>query len=297
MDFAELRLTWLKAFISAEEGQMVVVLKILLTLGVLYAVLLFGAWLLQRQLMYFPDTVRTPPELFGLSDVEEVTFQTPGGETLVSWWTKAQPGKPTLLYFHGNAGALVTRGERVRKYQDQGFGLFMMTYRGFGGSTGRPSERANVRDAKQAYEVLLSRGVAPDDIVLYGESLGTGVATQVAAEKECAGVILDAPYTTMTDVAALHYPYLPARWLMTDRYRTTAYIKRINAPLLIVHGEDDEVIPVEMGRKLFDLAKEPKQIATFKGAGHADHHAFGSYDVIWQWLKKLPQARRMKAAE
>ncbi len=276
---------------------MSVVLKIVLTLGLLYALLLLGAWLLQRQLMYFPDTVRTPPELFGLRDVEEVTFKTPGGETIVSWWTKAQPGKPTLLYFHGNAGALVTRGERVRKYQDKGFGLFMMTYRGFGGSTGRPSERANVRDANQAYDVLINAGVSPSDIVLYGESLGSGIATQVAAAKECAGVILDAPYTSMTDVAALHYPYLPARWLMTDRYLTKTYIARINAPLLIVHGEEDEVIPVAMGRALFEIAKEPKQIAIFKGAGHADHNAFGSYDVIWQWLERLPGAGKAKAAE
>ena len=276
---------------------MSVVLKIALTLGVLYACLLLGAWLLQRQLMYFPDTVRTAPELFGLDGVEEVTFKTTGGETIVSWWTKAQPGKPTLLYFHGNAGTLATRGERVRKYQDKGYGLFMMTYRGFGGSTGRPSERANVRDAKQAYDVLMSNGVSAGDIVLYGESLGSGVATQVAADKDCAGVILDAPYTTMTDVAALHYPYLPARLLMTDRYRTKAYIARINAPLLIVHGEEDEVIPVAMGRALFEMAKEPKQIATFEGAGHADHYVFGSYDVIWQWLERLPNARRVKAAE
>jgi len=276
---------------------MSMVLKIVLALGVVYAILLLGAWLLQRQLMYFPDTVRSAPELFGLINVEEVTFKTPGGETIISWWTKAQPGKPTLLYFHGNAGTLATRAERVRKYQNKGYGLFMMTYRGFGGSTGRPSERANVRDAKQAYAVLVESGVKPSDIVLYGESLGTGVATQVAVSADVAGVILDAPYTTMTDVAALHYPYLPARWLMTDRYLTKKYIARINAPLLIVHGEEDILIPVEMGRALFELAVEPKEIATFKGAGHADHHAFGSYEKIWQWLERLPVARRVKAAE
>ncbi len=271
---------------------MTVVVKIALTLGVLCAFLLLGAWVLQRHLMYFPDTVRAPPELFGLKNVEEVTFKTPGGETIVSWWTKAKPGKPTLLYFHGNAGTLATRGERVRKYQDKGYGLFMMTYRGYGGSTGSPSERANVRDAKQAYDVLIKSGVKPSDIVLYGESLGSGVATQVAVAKDVAGLILDAPYTTMTAVAALHYPYLPARWLMTDSYLTKKYIGRINAPILIVHGEEDQIIPVEMGRALFEMAKEPKEIATFKGAGHADHHAFGSYEKIWQWLERVPIARR-----
>lgn len=276
---------------------MSVLVKIALFLGVLYAALLFGAWVLQRHLMYFPDTLRTPPKVFGLNNVEEVTFKTRDGAMIVSWWAKAQPGKPTILYFHGNAGTLATRGERVRKYNDKGYGVFMMTYRGYGGSTGRPSERANVRDGKQAYDLLIKAGLSPSEIVIYGESLGSGVATQVAAAKDCAGVILDAPYTTMTDVAALHYPYLPARWLMTDRYLSKKYVGRINAPLLIVHGEDDQVIPVEMGRAMFAMAKDPKQIATFKGAGHADHHAFGSYDTIWQWLERLPQVQRVKAAE
>lgn len=276
---------------------MSLMVKISLTLAVLYAFLLLAAWMLQRHLMYFPDPVRTPPDLFGLEDVEEITFQTPGGETIVSWWAKAEAGKPTLLYFHGNAGTLATRAERVRKYQDKGYGIFMMTYRGFGGSTGKPSERANVRDAKQAYDVLIKNGVAPSQIVLYGESLGSGVATQVAAVKDVAGVILDAPYTTMVDVAAVHYPYLPARLLMIDRYLTKNYIARIHAPLLIIHGEDDEVIPVEMGRALFKLAIEPKDIATFQGAGHADHYMFGSYEKIWRWLEDLPRAEPVKAAE
>nr|MCH9765928.1 alpha/beta hydrolase [Alphaproteobacteria bacterium] len=207
-----------------------------------------------------------------------------------------QPGKPTILYFHGNAGSLVTRGERVRKYQERGYGMFMMTYRGFGGSTGQASERANVADAKQAYDLLISNGVKATDIVLYGESLGSGIATQVAAAKQVAGLILDAPYTTMVEVAELHYPYLPARWFMTDRYQSTKYIARINAPLLIIHGEDDVVIPVSMGRALYQAAQEPKEIAIFRGAGHADHHAFGSYQKIWQWLQALPAAAKRASA-
>ena len=206
---------------------MSLLLKACIIIGVLYGLLVVGAWLLQRHLMYFPDPVRTPPELFDLKNVEEITFETPDGAKLISWWTKAKPGRPTILYFHGNAGTLATRAERIRKYQEQGYGLFMMTYRGYGGSTGAPSERANVRDAKQAYELIVDSGVSPKNIVLYGESLGSGVATQVAAEKDIAGLILDAPYTTMVDVATLHYPYLPARWFMTDRYPTKKYIRRI----------------------------------------------------------------------
>lgn len=276
---------------------MSVAIKLVVVVAILYAALVLGAWFLQRQLMYHPDPVRTPPDIFGLNGVDEITFKTPDGARIISWWAKARPGKPTILYFHGNAGTLATRGERVRKYQEQGFGIFMMTYRGYGGSSGQPSEWANVRDAKQAYDLLVRNGVSPKHIVLYGESLGSGVATQVAADKEVAGLILDAPYTTMVDVAELHYPYLPARWFMIDRYLTKKFIKDIRAPLLIVHGEDDSIIPVAMGRALFDMAKAPKEIATYPGAGHADHHAFGSYDKIWDWLARLPQSQQIRAAE
>lgn len=272
-------------------------IKTAIILAILYGVLVFGAWRLQRHLMYFPDPVHTPPDVFGLSGVEEVSFETPDGARVLSWWAPAKRGQRTILYFHGNAGTLATRGERVRKYQAEGYGIFMMTYRGYGGSTGAPSERANVQDAKQAYDLLGEKGIAPQNIVVYGESLGSGVATQVAAAREVAGLILDAPYTTMVDVAHEHYPYLPARWFMTDRYLTTKFIGKINAPLLIVHGEDDAVIPVKMGRALYDMANGPKELATFPGAGHADHHAFGSYEKIWNWLARLGQGRQIKAAE
>lgn len=276
---------------------MAIFVKIIVALSVMYAGLLVGAWFLQRQLIYYPDPVRTPPETFGLSNVEEVSLPTLDGETIISWWSKAKPGQPTLLYFHGNAGTLATRSERVRKYQNTGTGIFMMTYRGYGGSTGKPSERANVRDAKQAYDFLISQGVPATKIVVYGESLGTGVATQVAAAKDVAGVILDAPYTSMVDVAEVHYPYLPARWLLIDRYNTRKYIDRINAPLLIVHGEDDAIVPVAMGREVYELARQPKEIATYAGAGHADHYMFGSYEKIWHWLERLPSRAIEKAAE
>lgn len=276
---------------------MPVALKLILFAGGLYALLVFGAWLIQRQLMYHPDTVRTSPRVFGLTNVDEIIFETPDGARILSWWSRAKSSLPTLLYFHGNAGTLATRGERIRQYQAQGFGIFMMTYRGYGGSTGRPSERANVRDAKQAYDYLIKNGVTPDSIVLYGESLGSGVAVQVAAAKDVAGVILDAPYTSMVDVAAVHYPYLPARWFLIDRYQTVKFIRRVNAPLLIVHGEDDAIIPVAMGQQLFDIADEPKAIATFPGAGHADHYMFGSYAKIFDWLRRLPRTRAVRAAE
>lgn len=263
---------------------MTLLLKIAVVLLALYVAMAAAVPFLQRRLIYFPDPTRFDPASVGLVGVQEVVLEPPGGEKVIAWYGPAKPGHPTILYFHGNAGSLESRSERIRKYTSRGLGVFMMTYRSFGGSTGAPSERANVADAKFAYDTLVAKGVAPSNIVVYGESLGSGVATQVAAGKKVAGLVLDAPYTSIVDLAALHYPYLPARWLMTDRYETLRYIGKVQAPVLVMHGEADDIIPVEMGREVFAAANDPKEIATFPGAGHSDHYQFGSYDVIYRWL-------------
>ncbi len=248
---------------------------------------------LQRHLMYFPDTTYFTPKTAGLTGVSEEVLQTPDGSRVLAWYAPAKPGQPTLLYFHGNAGSLETRIERIRKYMARGLGVFMMTYRGFGGSSGEPSEAANVADARLAYDTLTERlGIAPADIIVYGESLGTSVAVQVAGAREVAGIVLDAPYTSMVDLAALHHPWIPGRWFMTDRYETRRHIKAVTAPLLILHGEIDDIVPVTMGREIFNLANAPKTIKTFQGAGHADHYLFGSYDALYAWIEQLRRGRR-----
>ncbi len=185
---------------------------------VFYAVAIAVMYFAQRRFIYFPDPTRTTPRAAGLANVLERIIATPDGEKIVAWYGKAAPGQPTLLYFHGNGGALEVRAERIAKYLDRGRGLFMMSYRGYSGSTGSPSEAANVADAKLAYEALIEDGVSPDDIILYGESLGTGVAIEVAAEKKVAGVILDSPFTSIVERAAQLYPWLPVRLLLQDRY-------------------------------------------------------------------------------
>ncbi len=241
---------------------------------------------LQRHLMYFPDTTYTKPAQAGLSNVAEQVLETPDGARVIAWYAKAKPGRPTILYFHGNAGSLETRSERIRKYMAQGLGVFMMTYRGFGGSTGEPSEAANVADAKQAFNTLTA-SVDPLDVIIYGESLGTGVAVQVAAEKRVRGVVLDAPYTSMVDLARLHHPFIPGRWFMTDRYETRRHIAKVAAPLLVIHGEKDHIVPIEMGREIHALAQSPKTLRTFPAAGHDDHYKYGSYDALYAWIETL----------
>lgn len=262
------------------------VIALLVVVGVV-AVAIPIARYIESKLMYRPSRERVSPEAAGLGDVEEIELPTGKESFVLAWWGKAAPGRPTLLYFHGNGGSLDNRADRLRKYLDLGHGVFMMTYRGYGGSTGSPSERANVADAKRAYDWLVAHGVARENIVLYGESIGSGVAVQVAADKRVGGLILDAPYTSILEVAGLLYPYLPSRIFLRDRYDTMRYIGRIKAPLLVVHGEADEVIPVEMGRAVYNAAPEPKEIATFRGARHSDHGLFGSFDAIQAWLAGL----------
>jgi fermentation-respiration switch protein FrsA (DUF1100 family) len=266
---------------------MALLIKSLLGLLVAYLLLVVAAYYVQRRLMYFPDTTRVTPASIGLASVTERVLETADGERVIAWYAPARPGQPTILYFHGNGGSLEARSERVRKYVERGHGMFMMTYRGYGGSTGVPSERANVADAKLAYDTLVNEGVRGRDIIVYGESLGSGVAVQVAAEREVGGLILDAPYTSAVDVAELAYPYLPARWLMTDRYETLRHLRGLKAPLLVVHGEKDTIIPIAMGRRVHAAAGGPAEIVTFPQAGHSDHHLYGSYDAIHAWIDEL----------
>ena len=258
-----------------------------LTAIALYALIMSGMYFGQRRFIYAPDPTRTPPAEVGLTDVSERVLQTPDGEKLIAWYGRAKPGQPTLLYFHGNGGALEVRRERIAKYLNRGRGVFMLAYRGYSGSTGSPSEAANVADARLAYDALIKEGVIAADIIIYGESLGTGVAVQLAKEKPAAGLVLDSPFTSVVDRARQLYPWLPVNLLLSDRYESRRHISEVRMPLFILHGEADVVVPVEMGRQLFALANEPKEIVTLPGAGHGDHWKFGSFEVINAWIDRL----------
>jgi uncharacterized protein len=262
-----------------------------LALGALcvYALIALAAYLGQRRLMYFPDRAHTLPAQVGLVGVEERVLKMPDGARVIAWYGKARAGEPTLLYFHGNAGSLANRASRIERFMAQGWGVYMMTYRGYGGGTGSPTETANVADARLAYGALVLEGVEPASIVLYGESLGSGIAVRLATERTVGGLVLDAPYTSIVDVAAQAYPFLPVRLLIADRYETTKYIAQVRAPLLILHGERDAVIPVAMGREVFRLANEPKRLAIFANGGHSDLYidGNGALDAMRDWIRSL----------
>jgi fermentation-respiration switch protein FrsA (DUF1100 family) len=263
--------------------------KLALGFAAVYGAIGLAGFLGQRKLMYFPDLHRTLPAEVGLFDVEERTITTPDGARVMAWYGKARPGQPTLLYFHGNGGSLAVRAPRIARFMNEGWGVYMMTYRGYGGSTGSPSETANLADARLAYHALAEEGVAPRSIIAYGESLGSGIAVRIAAALPVGGVILDAPYTSIVDVAAQTYPFVPVRLFLIDRYETTRYIAGLKAPLLVLHGARDRVVPVAMGREIARLAPEPKRLVIFPNGNHSDLYINGNdaIDAVRDWIRSL----------
>jgi uncharacterized protein len=274
---------------SGHKAAMSLLFKMVAGALLAYLLVALVAYLAQRKLMYFPNPTHMLPPQAGLADVAERVLDTAEGEHVLVWYGRAMPGRPTILYFHGNAGSLVDRAERIRRFMSVGLGIYMMTYRGYGGSTGSPSERANMADARLAYGALVGEGVDPRLLVVYGESLGTGLAARIAVEAPTAGLVLEAPYTSIVDVAAQAYPLLPVRMLLKDRYETDKIIAQVRVPLLILHGRHDGVIPVEMGRSLARLANEPKRLVIFPYGEHSDLY-LGANDalaVLNDWIAGL----------
>lgn len=249
-----------------------------------YVIAGFSVYLFQRKLIYAPDPTRVSPEQAGLPQAREVLLDTPDGVRLVAWHIPARDGKPTLLYFHGKKGNLARRRDRIRQITRDGYGLFMLAYRGYAGSTGRPSEHKIIADGKLAHDYLRGQGLTARQIVVFGESLGTGVATQVAAGRQSAALVLEAPFTSLIAVGRLLYPMFPAHRFMDDKYRSARHIGQINAPLLIVHGTADKLIPIELGIRLYHAAQAPKEMVRVPGVGHTGLFRAGIWSRINQFL-------------
>jgi len=253
---------------------------------VAYAALVGGLYLFQRQLLYFPDRAR--PELFGLEQlgVREVTLSTEDGLSLLSWYLPARRGRPVIAYFHGNGGHIGYRAERLLRFAREGFGVLMAEYRGYGGNPGTPSEAGFFTDGRAALAFLDREGVAPNRLVLYGESLGSGVAVALAVEHDIAALVLEAPPTSVAEVAQCHFPYVPASRMVIDRFDSLSRIGRVKAPILVLHGERDRVVPVRYGRALLAAAPEPKEGWFAPEAGHEDLARYGSLDVVVAFIDR-----------
>lgn len=261
----------------------------------IYTALVGGLFLVQRQLIYYPSQPLASPAEAGVPEMQTLRVTTDDGLTLTFWYSPADKGQPTMVYFHGNGGNLSGRGFKIRPYLDAGYGVLLAAYRGYGGNPGKPSETGLYADARAQLEFLNNQSVPPADWVLYGESLGSGVAVQMAYElageggkgekpAPVGGLVLEAPFSSLADAAQAHYPYVPARYMIRDRYDSMAKIDRVNAPVFIVHGELDGVVSPKLGKRLFQAAREPKQAKWVAGAGHNNLYDYGVAGKVVEFI-------------
>jgi len=241
-----------------------------------YGAAVGAATVAQRRLIYFPDPTPDMPEAYDLPEMAVVEFSAKDGTTLRAWSALIGRTAPTILFLQSNSRNVSARAYRYRRWIEAGFSVLALCYRGYGGSGGRPSEKGLYQDADAALAFLADQGISQELIVLIGESLGTGVAVDLAARNTVGAVILESPFTSIPDIAASAYPALPFNHLVRDKFDSISKIGDVQSPLLIAHGTDDRVIPYDMGRRLYEAANQPKEFVGVKRATHSD---LWSYDV------------------
>ena len=233
-------------------------LQFILTIFAIYFLVLVFLYFYQRNLLYHPNENNYSEDKISV-DIEKVKIETSDNIELLGWYhEKNLKDYKTLVYFHGNAGSLENRIHKLNHFQDMNINFLIIAWRGFNGNKGKPSERGLYLDGKSTIDWLIKKGVNEENIILYGESLGTGVATHLAQNKNYAGVILETPFTSMIDAAKNFYPYIPINLLLKDKFENFKKVKNINTPILVMHGEVDQIVPFSMGKKIYEIANNPK---------------------------------------
>jgi len=231
---------------------------ILLTFIIIYTFVVIFVFSSQRNLLYHPkENNYYGDEL--LVDISRVKIKTKDNIDLISWYHNKNPiNYKTILFLHGNAGSLENRIHKINHFKDMKVNFLIIAWRGFSGNKGKPTEKGLYEDARSAVAWLKSKNIKERNIIIYGESLGTAVAVEIAQNRNFAGIILESPFTSMTDVGKNKYPFLPIKLLLKDKYESDKKIKNISIPILIMHGKVDKIVPFNMGRKMYELANKPK---------------------------------------
>ncbi len=223
-----------------------------------YLLVTLGLYIFQRGLLYHPVENNYYGDKLTVN-IEKVKITTDDNIDLLAWYHKKDIKKyKTILYFHGNAGSLENRIHKINHFKDMNINFILLAWRGFSGNKGKPTEQGLYQDARSAVKWLINQGVTEENIIIYGESLGTGVATEIAQNKNFAGVILESPFTSMIDLGKKYYPIFPVKLLLKDKYESEKKIKNLKSPLLVMHGKKDKIVPFYMGEKIFDMANNPK---------------------------------------
>lgn len=242
-----------------------------IALGMVYAIVAAMLFFSQRNMMYLPhlpsrELPPAPAEIGLKMDVVQVP--TADGLSLLAWYAAPRKNLPVVVIYHGNTGNVAHRGHLAEGLMKQGYGVLLLEYRGYGGNEGSPTEEGLYIDGRASIKWLGKKGFKPSRLVYYGESLGTGVAVQMALEASPRAIVLLAPYSSIVDVAAPHFWFLPVAPLIRDKFDSASKIGKIHTPLLVIHGDKDNLIPITLAQKLFRAANEPKKFLTVHGGGH-----------------------------
>ena len=262
-------------------------LEIIIGTLVIYLSILILLFIFQRNLMYHPNENNYFGDKLEV-DVDKVKIRTTDNISLLGWFHKKNlKNFKTILYFHGNAGNLENRIYKLNHFKDLDVNFLIIAWRGFSGNNGKPSENNLYIDGNSAMEWLKKNGVDENNIIIYGESLGTGIATEIAQNGNFAGLILETPFTSMVEAAKNFYPYIPVGLLLKDKYENQKKIKNINIPILVMHGEADKIVPFWMGKKIFDLANNPKYSYFTKHDDHMMEYDTYLVSMLNDFLKRL----------
>lgn len=242
--------------------------ELFIIIVVAFAAVTAAFYVFQDKLIYIPNTHKPSYLTYNAEDMQDISLKTADGLSLYAWYKPATNHLPTILYFHGNAGDIGTRMGLARSFLDQGFGFLLLEYRGYGGNKGRPSEEGFYLDARAGIHFLEKQGVLLSNIVLYGESLGSAVATKIATEYQVCALVLQSPFTSLSDVARHHYPFILIK--PRDKFDSASRMASIFTPLLITHGDKDEVVPYEQGLMLYQSANQPKALYVLPSKGHGN---------------------------
>ena len=271
-----------------------IVLTVAGSLAALYVLALAGLYLLQRRILFQANT--RPPDFarVAVPDARVMTVTTEDGLSLLAWYMPpARDDGRVVLYLHGNAGNIGNRAYRFGPNRQLGWGLLLLEYRGYGGNPGSPSEAGLLIDARAGMAALLAMGFTPDRILLWGASLGTGLAVQLAAERPVAALLLEAPYTSIAALARMRFRFAPVDLLLRDRFDSLSVIGRVRAPILVMHGANDRLIPVAVARALYEAAPEPKQLWIAPEGGHNHLVEAGAIDAAGEFVERMEQEGRM----
>lgn len=242
--------------------------RLMFTAILTYLFFLSLLFVFQRKLQYFPMGNVSNIAAYNLTGFEEKILTTKDQIKILSWYKPAANNQKIILYFHGNAGNLGDRSHKFAAFADDGFGVLAITYRGYSGSAGKPSEAGLLLDADAALQFLLDQGYAEKNIILFGESLGSGVAMQLAAKHNFGAIILESPFSSIANVAQKTYWFVPVNLLLKDKFESIKFLPKISSPILIFHGTKDPVVPYSEGKKLFDAVTASKKLITIEGGGH-----------------------------